>query len=521
MGFRLGRNSPKDRFFKKIERQGLALTFDDVRLRTGYSEVMPADVNLESKFSRNIPLKVPIVSAAMDTVTEYRLAIGLAKRGGIGIIHRGLSPDVQAYHVGRVKHHLNGKTGLIEKPICVYEDETIDAILIRKKEKDYQFGSFPVLNRKGELVGILTGNDFAFCEDPAMKAMDVMTCKEKLITAEQGTSFEQAYKTMQGLKKKHLPLVDNNEKLVGLYSFKDIKDLKSGVSEQYNIDANGHLIVGAAIGVGEEELVRLEKLVEEKVDVIVVDTAHADTKSVQEALKKIIPMLEEIKRNYVPLDVVVGNISEADSAERLIRAGADGVRVGQGPGAICTTRVVAGTGTPQVTAVYNCSKVGDKYDIPINADGGLISSGDITIAIAARAKSVTLGSMLAGTDEAPGEIVFKNGRSWKEYRGMGSLEAMKESKAARDRYRQSEKGEDLVPEGVTAIVPHKGTLDSVLKQYVGGLRSGMGYVGAANIEELRTKARFYRISVAGQRESHPHDVQITKEAPNYPGSGER
>lgn len=518
---RLGRGLPKDKFFKRMERLGLALTFDDVRLRTGYSEVMPADVNLESKFSRNIPLKIPIVSAAMDTVAEYRLAIELAKHGGLGIIHRGLSPEVQAYHVGRVKHHLNGKTGLIEKPICVYEDETINEILRRKKEKDYQFDSFPVLNRKEKIVGILTGNDFAFCENPSMKANDVMTSKKKLKTASQGTSFEQAYKTMQELKKKHLPLIDNNGKLLGLYSFKDIKDINLGVSEQYNLDSNGHLIVGAAIGVGEEELLRLEKLVEEKVDVIVMDTAHADTKSVIEALKKIIPMLEKIKRKYLHLDIVVGNISEAESTERLIKAGADGVRVGQGPGAICTTRPIAGTGTPQVTAVYNCSRVGDKYGVPINADGGLTYSGDITLAIGTGAKSVTLGSMLAGTDEAPGEKVFKDGRLWKEYRGMGSLEAMQESQAARDRYRQSQKGEEFVPEGVTSLVPYKGTLNSVLIQYVGGLRSGMGYVGAANIEELRTKARFYRISAAGQRESHPHDVLITEEAPNYPGGGAR
>jgi len=515
------RSLPKDEFFRKMEQLGLALTFNDVRLRTDYSEVMPHEVNLESKFSRNTPLKIPIVSAAMDTVTEYRLAIEIAKHGGLGIIHRGLPPEVQAYHVGRVKHHLNGKTGLIKKPICVHEHDTINEILERKKKKDYQFDSFPVVNENKVLLGLLTGNDFTFCDDLTMKAKEIMTPLKDLITIPEGTSFEKAYEKMKAFKKKHLPVIDNNGKLIGLYSFKDIKNIKAGNTKQYNLDSEGRLIVGAAIGVGEEELLRLEKLIEEHVDVIVIDTAHADTRSVHEALKRVIPYIKEIKRTHSSIDVVVGNISEAEAAERLIKAGADGIRVGQGPGAICTTRIIAGTGTPQVTAVYNCSKVGDKYGVPINADGGLEYSGDITIAIAAGAHSVTLGSMLAGTDEAPGEIVFKEGRSWKKYRGMGSLEAMKESKASRDRYRQNEKTEDLVPEGVTSLVPYKGGLHKVLAQYIGGLRSGMGYVGAATIKELREKARFYRISPAGRRESHPHSVLITEEAPNYPGTGGR
>jgi len=501
---------PKDEFFKRIRALGLALTYDDVRLKTGYSEIPPDDVNTETRFSRNVPLKIPIVSAAMDTVTEYKMAIEMAKLGGLGIIHRSLTPEEQAYNVARVKNHLNGKTGLIEKPICVYEDETIEDIMQRKKERDYPFDSFPVLNKQGKLTGIITGNDFAFYEESVyskLKAKDVMT--KELETAKKGTTFEDAYTIMRKLKKKHLPLINEQGELVGLYSFKDLKHIISGKTRKHNLDNNGHLRVGAAIGVREDALARIPLLLKEQVDVVVIDTAHADS-------KKVIDTLAQIKKKYPKLDVVVGNISDAKSAERLILAGADGIKVGQGPGAICTTRIIAGIGMPQVTAIYECCQVAANYGVPVCADGGLRFSGDITIAIGAGANSVMMGNMLAGTDEAPGQVVFKDGRSWKEYRGMGSLGAMEASQSSRERYSQKDTGKtEIIPEGIEGRVPYKGKVELVIIQYVGGLKRGMGYVGAATIKELREKADFIRLSSAGQAESHPHDVEITREAPNY------
>lgn len=502
-------NLPKDKFFKRMERMGLALAFDDVRLRTGYSEVMPENVSVETKFSKNVSLKIPIVSAAMDTVTEYKLAIELAKLGGIGVIHRNLTPEEQAYQVARVKNHLNALTGLIEKPVCVYEEETIEEILRKKEKKDYPFDSFPVLNRNGILVGILAGNDFDFCDNKSLRAKDVMT--KEVITTKEGTSLDDAYEILKGIKKKALPLVNDKREVVGLYTFRDLKDIKSGRALMYNIDERGQLRVAASIGTGKDAFNRLELLVEENVDVVVIDTAHGDSKNVIDALKEI-----KKDKGYNKVDIVAGNISEAESAKRLLDAGADGIKIGQGPGAICTTRVIAGIGCPQVTAIYNCSKVADKYGIPVCADGGLRYSGDITIAIGAGAHSVMLGSMLAGTEEAPGDLVFSEGRQCKSYRGMGSLEAMKESKGSRERYCQEEKN-GLIPEGIEGLVPCKGKLELVVNQYIGGLRSGMGYLGTPTIEKLREEADFVLISVAGKTESHPHDVKITKEAPNYPG----
>ncbi len=494
----------KDSFFKEMEAHGLALTFGEVRLKTGYSEVMPNQVSLETRFSRNIKLKIPIVSAAMDTVTEHKLAIELTKLGGLGVIHRNMTPEKQAYEVARVKYHLNG---LIEKPICVFEDETIESILRRKGEKGYTFHSFPVLNREDKLVGIITKTEFDFCNNKKMQAREIMTTK--LITAIKGTSLDEAYEIMQREKKKVLPLINEDNRIVGLYVHSDLKRIKSGKFSMYNLDENGQLRVAAAIGVGDSALARLEKLVKENVDVAVIDTAHGDSKSVIETLK-------EIKKKYSDLDVVVGNISEPESAKRLVIAGADGLKVGQGPGSICTTRIIAGIGCPQVTAIYNCSKISDEYNIPVCADGGLHFSGDITIAIGAGAHSVMMGNMLAGTKEAPGEVIFWKNRQWKAYRGMGSLEAMSSNKEARERYMQKETEKSkLIPEGVEGIVPYKGELKDVIFQYIGGLRTGMGSVGAATIEELREKADFYRITAAGQIESHPHNIHITKDVPNY------
>lgn len=488
---------------EKAKEEGLALTFDDVRLRTGYAEVMPDNVSIESKFSRNVGLKIPIVSAAMDTVTEYKLAIELAKLGGIGVIHRGLSSEDQAFHIARVKHHLNG---LIEKPICVYEDEQISSVLSKRKSKGYTFHSFPVLNKDGRLAGIITGNDFEFCEDSSLSVRNVMSTE--LLTAPEGTSIDSAYDLMRREKKKILPLIKNNGEISGMYVFSDVKRIKTRSAETYNVDNKGQLRVAAAVGTGEEALERVARLSSKNVDVIVIDTAHGDSRAVIDTLK-------EIKRNY-SLDVVVGNVSIGESAKRLAGAGADGIKVGQGPGSICTTRIIAGIGRPQVSAVYDCTKAIKGYDIPICADGGFRSSGDIPLAIAAGAHSVMMGNMLAGTEEAPGEIVFVEGRQWKSYRGMGSIGAMETSRSSRERYLQKQTGKNqLIPEGIEGLVPYKGRLGDVLFQYVGGLRRGMGYVGAASIEELREKGDFDRITSAGFLESHPHDIKITKDSPNY------
>ncbi len=494
----------KDAFFDKIAELRLALTFDDVRLKTGYSEVLPKDVVLDSWFSRHVSLKIPLVSAAMDTVTRAEMAIAMAMLGGIGVIHRNLDPEEQASEVARVKFYLNG---LIEKPICVFEDETIEMILNHRADKRYKFHTFPVLSRSGKLVGILTKNDFDFCQDHSMVAKKVMTTG--LITGRKETSFEEAHQLMQKEKKKALPLVNKEGLITGLYVWSDLDRIRSGSRSSYNMDKKGRLRVAAAIGIGEDALIRTKLLEHKGVDAVVIDTAHGDSKGVLDVLKK-------IKKEYPHLDVVAGNVSEPASVERLIKAGADGIKVGQGPGSICTTRIIAGIGCPQLTAVYNCSKVADEQGVPVCADGGIRFSGDITIAIGAGAQCVMLGGLLAGTKESPGEVIFAKSRSWKSYRGMGSLSAMQERRGSRERYGQEDSGKgDLVPEGVEGLVPFKGALRDVLVQLLGGLRSGMGYVGALTIQELRERADFIRISSAGQAESHPHDVEITREAPNY------
>lgn len=491
---------PKSAFFELMKHDKISLTFDDVSLKTGYSEILPKDISTNSKFSKNISLNIPIISAAMDTVTEYPLAIEMAKLGGIGVIHKNLTPEEQSYHISRVKFYLNG---LIDKPKFVYEDQTISSVLKRREEKNYEFRTFPVLNRNGKLTGILTGNDFDFCDDYSKLVKEVMT--KNVITLPQGADLDKAYTLMVEEKKKAIPLIDKQQRLIALYTLKDLKRIKNKESDLYNLDENGQLRVAAAIGVGKKALLRLEKLVKENLDVVVIDTAHADSKQVYETIK-------EIKNSY-NLDVVAGNISEPDSALRLIKAGVDGIKVGQGPGSICTTRVVAGIGAPQLTAIYECSKIADEFNIPVCADGGIKFSGDIAKAIGAGAHSVMIGNMLAGTKESPGEIIFLNGRNWKDYRGMGSLGAMK-FEGSRERYNQISK-DKLVPEGIEGLVPYKGKLKDIMFQYVGGLKSGMGYVGAKNIKEMREKADFRRLTQSGKVESHPHDVYITKESPNY------
>jgi len=491
----------KENFFRKLESNGIAVTYADVRLKTGYSVIMPDDVDTRSRFSKNIPLKIPIVSAAMDTVTESTMAIALAKLGGLGIIHKNFSCENQAIEVAKVKFHLQG---LIEKPITVRSTDTIKSILDRRIEKGYSFHTFPVVDN-GKIVGLLTKNDFDFCDDYSLTASQVMT--KELITMPYNTSADDAYAILKKEKKKVLPLVDNNYILRGMYLFSDLARAKSERYDVYNLDAKGRLIVGAAIGVGESAIERVKFLVDKEVDVVVIDTAHGDSLPVFETLKK-------IKSIYPKLDIVVGNVSEPESVKRLIEAGADGIKIGQGPGAICTTRIIAGIGCPQVTAVYNASR--ETNGVPICADGGLQYSGDIPIAIGAGADSVMIGSMLAGTKESPGDIVFMDGKQWKNYRGMGSIGAMESAAGSRERYNQRLTGKkELIPEGIEGLVPYKGEIKDVLFQYVGGLKRGMGYVGAANIKELQTKADFWMPTSAGIKESHPHDVLIIKESPNY------
>lgn len=494
----------KHDFFKKMNDDFLALTYDDVQLRTGRSVVMPTKVCVESRFSRNVPLKIPIASAAMDTVTEYEMAIEIALLGGIGIIHRNLSPKEQSAQVAKVKFHMNG---FIEKPIFVSENQTIESIVAKSEEKGRHFHSFPVVDKSEKVVGVLTSTNFQFCRDRTLIAKKVMT--QDPITAKAGTSLEAAYELMEENKIKVLPIVDNDGKLAGLYVFSDVMRIISGSSNVNNLDKRGQLRVGAAIGVGKDAFERLELLANERIDVVVIDTAHADSKPVFDTLA-------EIKKQYSGLDIVVGNISEPSSAQRLIEAGADGIKIGQGPGASCTTRVVAGTGCPQLTAIYNCAQIAQGHGVPVCADGGIRFPGYIPKAIGAGAHSVMMGNRLAGTKEAPGQVVLYKNRQWKKYRGMGSLGAMQAHRGSRERYFQGDTGKNhLIPEGIEGLVPYKGELEGVIKQFVGGLRSGMGGVGAANIEELREKAQFWRVSPAGAEESHPHDMEVTEEAPNY------
>ena len=476
-----------------------ALTFDDVLLVPNYSEVLPTQVDVRTKLTKKITLNIPIMSAAMDTVTEAELAIAIAREGGIGIIHKNMSIEEQAEEVDRVKR---SESGMIVKPVTVKPEQTIaEAENLMKK---YKISGLPVVNDEGKLVGIITNRDIRFVRDFSKKIAEVMT-KENLKTVPVGTTLEEAKGILHKYKIEKLPVVDENGYLKGLITIKDIEK-----KEKYPNackDELGRLMVGAAIGVGEEAVRRAEALIEAGADVIVIDTAHGHSKGV-------ISMVEKIKGLFPDVDVIAGNVATAEATEALIKAGADAVKVGIGPGSICTTRIVAGVGVPQLTAIMNCAEVADKYDVSIIADGGIKFSGDIAKAIGAGARVVMIGSLFAGTKESPGELILYQGRSYKVYRGMGSLGAMK--KGSKDRYFQSEVEEKkLVPEGIEGMVPYRGPLADTIHQLVGGLRAGMGYCGAANIEEMRKKARFVRITSAGLKESHVHDVIITKEAPNY------
>ncbi len=475
----------------------IGLTFDDVLLLPAKSEVLPKEVDVSTYLTRNIPINIPIVSAAMDTVTEAALAISIAREGGIGIIHRAMSPERQKTEVEKVK---KSEYGMIIEPVTISPDAPLsDAMALMEK---YRISGVPV-TVDGYLTGIVTNRDLRFETDFSKKVSTVMT-KENLITAPVGTSIEKAQKLLHKYRIEKLPIVDRKGRLKGLITIKDIEKKKKYPNACK--DSLGRLRVGAAIGTGEDSLHRAELLVKAGVDVIVIDTAHGHTKPVLNTLKM-------LKKKF-DIDVIAGNIATAEAAEDLIKAGADGIKVGIGPGSICTTRIVAGAGVPQITAINNCYQVAKKYNVPVIADGGIKYSGDITKALAVGAYSVMIGSLFAGTDESPGEIVLFQGRSYKVYRGMGSIGAMEQG--SKDRYFQAGvKSSKLVPEGVEGRVPYKGLLSESIHQLIGGLRSGMGYCGCKTIKELREKAHLIRITSAGLRESHVHDVIITKEAPNY------
>lgn len=475
---------------------GEGLTFDDVLLIPAASSVLPKDVDTSTYLTPNIKLNIPIVSAGMDTVTESRLAIAIAREGGIGVIHKNMSIERQALEVDRVKR---SEHGIITDPFSLSPDHTIrDAMEIMAR---YRISGVPI-TVNGKLVGIITNRDLRFESDYDRPIREVMT-KDNLITAPEGTTLEEAKKILQRHKIEKLPIVDKDFNLKGLITIKDIEKAKQYPNAAK--DEKGRLRVAAAVGVTEDTLERTEALVKAGVDAIVVDTAHGHSAGVLRAVR-------EIKAAFPNLDVIAGNVATAEGTLALIEAGADAVKVGVGPGSICTTRVIAGVGVPQITAIYEAYKVAHKKGVPVIGDGGIKYSGDITKAIAAGASTVMIGSLLAGTEESPGETEIYQGRTYKVYRGMGSLGAMKAG--SKDRYFQSD-AVKLVPEGIEGRVPYRGPLSETIYQLVGGLRAGMGYCGAATVEELQKKGRFIRITSAGLRESHPHDVQITKEAPNY------
>lgn len=475
------------------------LTFDDVLLIPAYSEVLPRDVKLATRFSRNIVLNVPLVSAAMDTVTEARLAIAIAREGGIGVVHKNMPIAEQARQVHAVKRAENG---MIYDPVTIKRGSTVRDALAMMEE--YHIGGIPVVDDKGHLVGIVTNRDLRFERDLDRKIDEVMT-SENLVTTNQSTNLEEAAAILQEHKIEKLPVVDNEGKLIGLVTYKDITKAKDKPNACK--DALGRLRVAAGVGVTPDVMDRVDALVSAGVDAIVIDTAHGHSKGV-------VSVLRRVKEKYPNLDVVVGNIATGEAARYLVDNGADGVKVGIGPGSICTTRVIAGVGVPQLSAVYDVAKALADTDVPLIADGGIRYSGDIVKALAAGAHSVMLGGMLAGVEESPGDTIIYNGRKYKAYRGMGSLEAME--KGSKDRYFQGGETDarKLVPEGIAARVPFKGSLYEVTYQMLGGLRAGMGYCGASNIEALHN-AKFTRITNAGVAESHPHDVAITSEAPNY------
>lgn len=476
-----------------------ALTYDDVLMLPAYSDILPRDVDTSSYLTRNIKVNIPLVSAAMDTVTETSLAISIALEGGVGFIHKNMTKEQQAAQVRSVKR---SQSGMILDPVTLHVDSTAgDALKIMR---EYKIGGIPVTDEKGLLIGIITNRDLRFQKNQKLPIEKIMT-KENLITADSSIDLNKAEAILQEHKIEKLPIVDKNGKLTGLITYKDIlknRDRPNACKDQY-----GRLRVGAAVGVTPDILERVELLINAGVDVISIDTAHGHSKGVIDACKN-------VKNKYPDLDVIVGNIATGEAAKALVEAGADAIKVGVGPGSICTTRIIAGVGMPQLTAVYEAAKAIKGSGVPIIADGGIRFSGDVVKAIAGGANIVMVGSLLAGTEEAPGEVILYEGRKFKSYRGMGSLEAMEDG--SKDRYFQDAEDDikKLVPEGIVGRVPYKGMVGEVLYQLVGGLKAGMGYCGAANIAKLQD-AKFVKITGAGASESHPHDVYITREAPNY------
>ncbi len=484
-----------DKFIKE------GLTFDDVLLIPAESDVLPADVDLSTNLTKKIKLNIPLMTAAMDTVTESEMAIAIAREGGIGVIHKNMTAEEQAAEVDKVKRSENG---VITNPFFLSPNHTVrDAENLMQK---YKISGVPICEEDGTLVGIITNRDLRFMTDYDIKIREVMTPKEKLLTAISGTTVEEAKQILMKSKVEKLPLVDNKGRLTGLITIKDIeKSLKYPNTAR---DDNGRLLCAAALGATDDVIERASKLVAAQVDAFVLDSAHGHSKNVLKAVEK-------VKTAFPQISLIAGNVATAEGTKALIESGADAVKVGIGPGSICTTRVVAGIGVPQITAIYDSAEMADKYSIPVIADGGIKYSGEIVKAIAAGGSVVMVGSMVAGCEESPGATEIYQGRQFKVYRGMGSLGAMNRGSA--DRYFQKD-NKKFVPEGVEGRVPYKGPVGDTVYQIMGGLRSGMGYVGCHNIQELRTKPEFVRITGAGLVESHPHDVDITKEAPNYSGS---
>lgn len=481
----------KDKFAKE------GLTFDDVLLIPSKSEVLPREVNVQTKLHEKVQLNIPLISAGMDTVTESELAVAIARQGGIGVIHRNMKIDEQAEEVDRVKR---SESGVITNPFYLHPEHKVhDAEALMAK---YRISGVPIVNHQRKLVGIITNRDLRFVRDYSISISEVMT-KENLVTAPVGTTLKEAESLLQKHKIEKLPLVDENQILKGLITIKDIE--KATLYPHAAKDSVGRLLVGAAVGVGKDTMNRVKKLVEAEVDLVVVDTAHGHHFDV---LKQV----NQLRNEYPDLVIVAGNVATGEGTRDLIEAGASVVKVGIGPGSICTTRVVAGIGVPQITAIYDCATVAREYGVPIIADGGIRYSGDIVKALAAGADAVMLGSLFAGTEESPGETEIYQGRRFKVYRGMGSIGAMQEGSS--DRYFQ-ENAQKLVPEGIEGRVPYKGPLADIVYQLVGGIRAGMGYCGTPTLKDLKEKTRFIKITNASLRESHPHDVQITKEAPNY------
>ena len=495
-------NKYLDAFMKTFPYEGL--TYDDVTLVTQYADFLPDEASLETKLTSRQKMKVPFISAAMDTVTEAPMAIAMALAGGIGVIHKNLEEDDQAAEVAKVKNYLNG---LIAKPVCFHANDDISFLRAEKRRLGLSFNGFPVLDDQDRLVGMISGADMRYAPMDAAKLCDVM--QKDPITAKPGTSLKKAYEIMRAHKMGKLPLVDKAGKVVGLYSFTDVQRLVENKNPSYNCDDQFRLRVSASVSGGKGDLSRMEKLAAAGVDVVLVDSAHGHSKGIMEMTKYIV-------KHFPKVDVIAGNIATGEAAVDLAKCGAHAVKVGIGPGSICTTRVVCGVGIPQLTAVYSAAKALRGSGVAVIADGGIKLSGDVPKALAAGADSVMLGSVLAGTEESPGEKIYANGRKYVVYRGMGSMAALKNGKGSRARYFQDNESDDgLVPQGIEGMVPYSGHVSAIMTQFCGGLRASLGYCGTKTIAELQARGKFYRVTAAGQREARPHDITITKEAPNY------